>query len=296
MVKLEELIQDIKNDRISGAREIATKTLKSIKMAVNEIKDVDNFLNFINNLKRIRPTFLPIANICRIVEKWIREGTDFEDLKRHLGSLENYFKKSVNMLVDNALETIFQRKRTVFTISRSSTVISVLRAAKEAGYLNQVYVMESKPLSEGISLAKFLISLGVNTKLVTDSAIAFYMNDVDKVIVGADAIIKKGFVNKIGTRVLASVSKLEKKDFYVLSDTFKIDLERDNYKNEYIVLNEIFKDYELDGLGTIKLPLFELTPHNLVSAYITEVGIASFSELEKIIVKRNKLIREFLPS
>ncbi|NHV60489.1 MAG: S-methyl-5-thioribose-1-phosphate isomerase [Candidatus Verstraetearchaeota archaeon] len=163
------------------------------------------------------------------------------------------------------------------------TALGVIRAAHESGKDIFVYASETRPLLQGARLTAFeLKTEGIPFKLITDNMAAHLMQRrlIDKVIVGADRITRDGCVfNKIGTYGLAILAKAHGLPFYVAAPVSTIDLnitpdrviieERD--PNEVLYINNV----RIAPEGTKALnPAFDMTPGELVSAIITDKGVA----------------------
>ena len=103
---------------------------------------------------------------------------------------------------------------------------------------------------------------------------------VNKVVVGADRIVKTGHVfNKIGTYQVATMAKQHGIPFYVAAPLSTIDMET---KAEDVII-EMRKGSEVTGIGDKKTapddigvinPAFDMTPPELISGIITEKGVA----------------------
>jgi methylthioribose-1-phosphate isomerase len=118
--------------------------------------------------------------------------------------------------------------------------------------------------------------------LITDSMAAHFMGrgEVDCVIVGADRIVANGDVaNKIGTYGLAVLAQAHAIPFYVAAPTSTIDM---NLENGDDIPIEQRDPREVTHLGEQALapegvnaahPAFDVTPHDLVTAIITEHGV-----------------------
>jgi methylthioribose-1-phosphate isomerase len=164
------------------------------------------------------------------------------------------------------------------------TALGVIRAAAERGYSPRVWVDETRPLLQGARLTMFeLERLRIDATLIADSAAASVMaaGDVDLVIVGADRIAANGDVaNKVGTYSLAVLAHHHGLPFYVAAPTSTIDL--DTPAGDAISIEErdpdevrVFGGRPLapDG-AAVRNPAFDVTPARLVTAIITEVGVA----------------------
>lgn len=176
------------------------------------------------------------------------------------------------------------------------TALGVIRAAREAGKNVSVYACETRPLLQGARLTALeMMQENIPVTLITDNMAGFLMakRKVDLVIVGADRISANGDVaNKIGTYGLAVMAKAHNIPFYVAAPVSTIDLSLAS--GDEIPIEE--RDHtEVTHHGGRLLapagvnvwnPAFDVTPHNLITAIITDNGVVwpPFGEnLKKII-------------
>ena len=123
-----------------------------------------------------------------------------------------------------AISTPFFRDGVVvMTHGYSRVVFSVLKAASMRDRRISVIATESRPQNNGILLANRLTAEGIPVTLISDSAAAHMMDQVDLVFVGAEAVVENGgIINNMGTYQLALVAKAHNKPFYVAAETFKM--------------------------------------------------------------------------
>ena len=163
------------------------------------------------------------------------------------------------------------------------TALGVIRATRESGKNVKVIATETRPIQQGSRLTAFELKHdGFDVSLIPDTAVGYSMANglVDKVIVGADRIVKTGHVfNKIGTYQVATMAKQHGIPFYVAAPLSTIDLET---KADDVVI-EMRKGSEVTGIGDKKTapdginvinPAFDMTPPELISGIITEKGVA----------------------
>ena len=163
------------------------------------------------------------------------------------------------------------------------TALGVVRAAHEAGRSIHVYVDETRPFLQGARLTAWeLQQLGVPMTLITDSMAGHFMSrgKVDLVVVGADRIAANGDVaNKIGTYSLAVIARENGIPFYVAAPTSTVDLSlrtgaeipiEERSSNEVVEVSG--KRIAPEGVLAAH-PAFDVTPHRLVTAIITERGV-----------------------
>jgi len=162
------------------------------------------------------------------------------------------------------------------------TALGVIRATRESGKNIKVIATETRPVQQGSRLTAFELKHdGFDVSLIPDTAVGYSMANglVDKVIVGADRIVKTGHVfNKIGTYQIATMAKQHGIPFYVAAPLSTIDMET---KAEDVII-EMRKGSEVTGIGDKKTapdginvinPAFDMTPPELISGIITEKGV-----------------------
>jgi len=164
------------------------------------------------------------------------------------------------------------------------TALGVIRAAVAAGKKISVIADETRPFLQGARLTAWeLHKENIPVTLICDNMAGYLMSkgEIDCVIVGADRITANGDVaNKIGTYTVAVLAKEHNIPFYVAAPVSTIDMslrdgsqipieERDRREITHI------KDVQLapEGIG-IRNPAFDVTPSRLVTAIITERGVA----------------------
>ncbi|MCI9129063.1 MAG: S-methyl-5-thioribose-1-phosphate isomerase [Eggerthellaceae bacterium] len=157
------------------------------------------------------------------------------------------------------------------------TALGVIYAAAEEGKIERVFADETRPVCQGSRLTVWeLAQAGVPVTLICDDMAASVMSQgmVDAVIVGADRIAANGdAANKIGTLGVAIIAKRFNIPFYVAAPTSTIDLGTETGADIPI---EIRADEEVLPCGIegvdVYNPAFDVTPAELITAIITEVG------------------------
>jgi methylthioribose-1-phosphate isomerase len=164
------------------------------------------------------------------------------------------------------------------------TALGIIYAAVEQGKEIRVYADETRPLLQGARLTSWeLQRRGVDVTVICDVATASVLRDrgVDCVITGADRIAANGDVaNKIGTYGVALLARAHHIPFYVAAPTSTVDL--DLASGDLIPIEERAASEITEGFGrrtvpegvAVFNPAFDVTPHDLVSAIITEHGTA----------------------
>lgn len=165
----------------------------------------------------------------------------------------------------------------------SGTALGAIVEAHRQGHIARVYATETRPLCQGARLTVWeLTAAGVPTTLITDSMVAHVMArcGVTCVMVGADRIAANGDVaNKIGTYGIAVIARAHNVPFFVAAPLSTIDLTvaggdsiTIEERSEMEVTHLGGRRVAAEGCATLN-PAFDVTPHSLVSAIVTERGI-----------------------
>jgi methylthioribose-1-phosphate isomerase len=164
------------------------------------------------------------------------------------------------------------------------TALGVVRAAHQAGKCVRVLANETRPLLQGARLTAWELQQdGIFVEVIPDSSAASILarGEVSLCIVGADRIARNGDVaNKIGTYSLAVNANWHKCPMYVAAPFSTFDLE--THEGSAIVIeqrdpNEVvsFGAQRLAPVGVgARNPAFDVTPAALITALITERGVA----------------------
>ena len=165
------------------------------------------------------------------------------------------------------------------------TALGVVRSAFRLGRIRGVLADETRPYLQGARLSAWeLAREGIPVEIVTDGMAGHLMQrgEVGVVIVGADRIARTGDVaNKIGTYGLAVLAHAHGLPLLVAAPISTVDLAC--ARGEDIPIEERSSD-EVTRFGgvsvapagvTARHPAFDVTPARLVTALITERGIAA---------------------
>jgi methylthioribose-1-phosphate isomerase len=163
------------------------------------------------------------------------------------------------------------------------TALAVLFAAHEQGRHFSVFADETRPLLQGSRLTAWeLCQRGIDVTLICDSMAAQVMKEgrVQRVVVGADRIAANGdAANKIGTYGVALLARAHGIPFYVAapSSTFDLSLPTGDaipieQRDPREVTHGFGRPTAPEGVAVYN-PAFDVTPHSLITALITEKGL-----------------------
>ncbi len=164
------------------------------------------------------------------------------------------------------------------------TALGVIRAAVEAGKNISVVADETRPWLQGARLTTWeLMQDNIPVTLICDNMAGHLMSkgEIDCVIVGADRIAANGdTANKIGTYTVAVLAREHNLPFYVAAPTSTIDLDMEDGSSIPIEERDSSEITHCGGHRiapqgvVVRNPAFDVTPARLITAIITENGIA----------------------
>ena len=165
------------------------------------------------------------------------------------------------------------------------TALGIIRAAHEQGKRIQVFVSETRPLLQGARLTAWeVLRYGIPATLIADNAAAWLMRQglIDRVVVGADRVAANGdTANKIGTYGLAVLARAHEIPFLVAAPLSTVDFRTPD--GSAIPIEERPPE-EVTHIAGVPVapegiaaanPAFDITPHHLITAIVTEAGVAT---------------------
>ena len=171
------------------------------------------------------------------------------------------------------------------------TALGVIRAAAEQGKVVQVFADETRPFLQGARLTAWeLVRDGVPTTVITESMAGPLMRSggIDFIVVGADRIAANGdFANKVGTYALALAARAHGVPLYVLAPSSTVDPAAASGAS--IPIEERAAEEITVWRGQrvaadrveVWNPAFDVTPAELVTAFVTDRGVLAPGELAR---------------
>ncbi len=261
--RFNQICRSIKNVEIQGAREVAKKSFLAYKLIPTPASK--------RKLISLRPTEPMLINILNKADT-----LTYQQLIKKLKSNQLSINKSTLKLI--------KQNSVIFIHCHSSTVVQALAFAKRKGKKFEVYNTETRPLYQGRKTARELRKTGIKVTMFVDAAAGIALTKeqetkkTDLVLLGTDAILEKGAINKVGSGMFAQLAKINKIPVYILADSWKyaskIKLEQRNPK-------EIWNTKKV----LIKNPSFELIKKKYITGIISELGILSYRQFLKKIRK-----------
>ena len=176
------------------------KTVRLAKIKLGHFEAVNSYLNRLNTL--------------------LKGKSDSELINYLMGYSSKENEKIETMF--NKVYPKLKKMRSVITLSRSFTVLGILKLWYQKNRKLKVVVCESRPNFEGRLTAKELEDVGIKVELITDAMMGIYVSKTDAAIIGADVVLKNGnVVNKVGSKALALFCQEYKKLFFVVTSKSK---------------------------------------------------------------------------
>ena len=260
--RFDEIVKDIKKVKIQGASSIAKAALRAYYLFPNS-KTRKILLNS-------RPTEPMIARVLEMAEKY-----SYGKIMKHF----SYAQEKINRIVFN----LIRKDKVVFTHCHSTNVSKALIYSHKKGKRFEVYTTETRPLYQGRKTASELRKAGIKVTMFVDSSIGIALSKkqgfkkVNRVILGADALLKSGIVNKVGSGLVARISAQEKIPFYIVADSWKFTGKK--VPIEQRSLNEVWDKAPRNI--KIRNPAFEFVPKKYIKGIITEMGFMTYGNFLK---------------
>jgi ribose 1,5-bisphosphate isomerase len=200
MDRLHKIYSNIKEVKIQGATNVAKAAISAYLLK----PDAENK----KKLLGLRPTEPMLSNALNLLDKLGKKK-----VLEHFSQAQDKINKEVfEVLKDGMI---------VYTHCHSTNVVKSLIYAKKKGKKFEVYNTETRPLYQGRVTAKELSKAGIKVTTFVDSAIGEAVRMSDIVMLGADAILESGVINKIGSGLIAEFAFNHKKPVYIVADSWK---------------------------------------------------------------------------
>ena len=252
-----KILKDIKEIKIQGARNIARMAFYAYNLIPTKISK--------NKLINSRPTEPMMQNVLKMAQKKISK----EKILKHFDKSQEKINEDVFKLIKN--------NKVIFTHCHSTNVVNALIYAKKKGKKFEVYNTETRPLFQGRKTAEELRKAGIKTTMFIDSALGVALKDAKIIFLGADALLKNGIINKIGSGIISKIEKQEKIPVYIVADSWKF--AKNKIPIEQRSLNEVWdkapKNIKIEN------PAFEFVDKKDISGIVSELGVMGYSDFVK---------------
>ncbi len=195
-------LQSLAHNNVSSSTQICSYMIEYAQRLFEEADTTDLIYEVIKNQSSMAVVINTGLKIVAALKK--------KDINL-LRSIEKEIESASKAATDSAVNFLSGAKN-IATISFSQSVLDVITGINP----RNVYLSVSHPANEGERLAIELKNRNINPVLLEDSGYSLIIQQIDAVVVGADAIFDNSFINKTGTLTLALLSQYFSKPFYVV--------------------------------------------------------------------------------
>ncbi|MCQ1538378.1 ribose 1,5-bisphosphate isomerase [Methanocalculus taiwanensis] len=278
----------IRTMQIRGAGRIARAAAAALRDHAASIESSDR-VSFIKEmtqagdiLRSTRPTAVSLPNAIHIVLRDLKNATSADDARGIITKNADAFIRAS----EEAIQTIagigarqIGDGDTILTHCNSEAALACIIEAKRQGKEIVVFATEVRPWNQGLLTIEVLNRHEIETHYIVDSAVRAFINDIDIVIAGADAVCSDGSViNKIGTSQIALSAHEARTKMVFAAETYKFAPrtlagytipieERPGFE---VLSDEIARKYPF---VRVRNPVFDITPAAYIDGIITETGL-----------------------
>jgi methylthioribose-1-phosphate isomerase len=291
---------------VSAAMGLALGASQSVGMSVSDLKDDFDYMCQV--MSQTRPTAVNLFwAIERMRARFKREEATTKDVgeikARLIEEAQSIFKEDIeanrsigrhgaDLIPDGSTVLTHCNAGALATAGDYGTALGVIRGARDAGKRVAVIADETRPFLQGLRLTAWeLAKDDIPVTVITDNMAGHVMKSgkVNVVVVGADRIAANGdAANKIGTYMVAVLANKHEIPFYVAAPISTLDLtlktgqdipieERDSKEITHIGEQQLAPD----GVK-VQNPAFDVTPNELITAIITDKGVARKPYVESL--------------
>ena len=300
---LDEMVVAIQTLQVRGAPAIGVAAALGLSVLAGESRETSaekfkaEFLKNADAIKRARPTAVNLAWAVGQMREVLQENPNApvpvlkELLYQKAQALHDADVAVCRAIGENGAPLLKTCKRVLthcnagrLATVKYGTALAPVYIAKEQGHSLSVYADETRPLLQGARLTAYeLCEAGIETTVICDNMASYVMGKglVDAVLVGCDRVAANGdTANKIGTSDVAILAKYYHIPFYVCAPFSTIDLNTETGKDIPIEMRDgeeirslWYQKTMVPAAAKTLNPAFDITPHELVTAFITEKGV-----------------------
>ncbi|CAG8437314.1 9832_t:CDS:10 [Dentiscutata heterogama] len=307
--QIESLVNRLRRRQVVGSWRVSVETAVLLRQVVSATRwnQVETLIKVVKEdvgrrLVMAQPRELAVGNIVRRVLRLIRDVYNSEKIRTisfygGSGTGTNNRSSMINLLGDGgtkrtsidddrkppnillihqAMEHIHSNE-IIMTVGRSRTVEKFLKTAANKRKFS-VLVAETFPTYLGHEMALSLSEAGIDTTVISDSAIFAVMSRVNKVIMGTHAVLANGgLISVSGAQMVATAAKHHSKPVVVCTGLYKLSplypYDEDSF-NDLVAPDPVLSFNEGDLIDKVTLlnPYYDYVSPELVSLFITNTG------------------------
>lgn len=295
----ERQLDQIVRDRVHGASWLAQRGVAALIQLCQALPAQGGAASLAivqaaaEHLARARPAMAPLANRAHAFLHHLRAAlsetpaalTLQQAALRAQEQLQHEQTQRTRHQLEAASE-LLKPFRCLMTLSHSHTVERILLQA--APHV-KVFVLESRPLLEGRTLALALDRQGRAVRVITEAQMRLFLIEADAVLIGADTVcVDRAVVNKVGSHTLCSLAKRQGLPVFVAADGDKCN---PRFTGADVPLEvQPAEDVWPEFPQLCHNAAFETTPVGLINRFITDRGVLSAAQMEEVMAQAQRAL------
>ena len=285
---MSDAVRNLREDTTSGASELILRGARVLRDAA-EGSRAKSKKAFVSALARVglmvadaQPAMAPFIHLADAALNAAEDAKDLDQARQQSTAAIDHFVRlagSDREKTAKGAARLIRNDSVVLVYSRSSTVEAALLTAARDGKRFTVFCPEARPGMEGRILAKKLAGAGIAVTAFVDAAAFSVFPQADMVLIGADALVPVGLINKVGTSGLALLASGSGVPVYCAAGRLKMlpsaSLIDPHREGEH--LNEVWGEYP-KGVRVMDR-YYDLTQLDAVKGYVVEDSILPPAEL-----------------
>ncbi|OBA21195.1 hypothetical protein METBIDRAFT_41764 [Metschnikowia bicuspidata var. bicuspidata NRRL YB-4993] len=291
-----KFLEDDKDMTMPVAAIESLVTMLRVKQPSTSSELINLVRSSIQTLKLSISNAISLSAGCDLFMRFVLRNTklysDWESCKKNLVENGELFVQRAKESRDKSAAfgvPFIKDDDTILVHSYSRVVFQLLSKAKMDNLLRfKVIVTEARPSGKGYLMAKLLRDCDIPVEVIVDNAVGYMLHKVDKILVGAEGVVESGgIINHIGSYQIGCLAKANNKPFYVVTESHKFvrlfPLTPNDLPREMATILDDTNENTDDDL--LKTQLIDYTPHEFITALITDLGVLTPSAVSEELIK-----------
>ncbi len=218
------LFSDVLEDNLSGSGEIVRKVQQRLlALPAEAVFSVPLMRDQLDLLEAKFPHFALLFHFVSFLRDVLSDSkrVSGEELGRRVTEYLQRWDYVQQRASENFLKNVSPAGKQILLHSNSSAIHNLFALLSSEKIFPEVWQSVSSPAGEGVKQAQALLRMGFRVHLFHEDAVSKFMDRVDMAVFGADLLWNDGFLNKIGTYLLALMCRRFGKPVYVLAESRK---------------------------------------------------------------------------
>ena len=230
----QNIFSGIMQDNLSGSGTILTRVQQQLSaLSGKENRNVSSLLAQLSALENRFPHFALLFHFLNDFRHFLarKKNVSGNEIAAFVGQYRKQWENTQQKAAENLLGQLSLAGKNILLHSNSSSLYVLLQEMKRRGIFPVIWQTVSSPANEGLLQAKTAAKLGFEVHVIHEDAVGKFMDRLDILLLGADLLWEKAFVNKTGSLPLTLIYRYFGKPVYVLAEKRK-QISRENVKAE----------------------------------------------------------------